>query len=660
MVDQKKGGFRYKPVSSAAQQIRLIQFKNVPFEHANFEQSPLECSMVTASLGENPEYRTLSYVWGEDTRCKPLLVDGKLMYITVSLDIALRHLMLFQDLLKQHIWIDAVCINQEDNEEKAWQVRMMKDIYMNAKSSIGWLGLADEVSRLALETAWECNLYMEFVKKFGNWEMWNNALPRIGEDIIFAPPSGNLRRNNAIRLFLDRQFFARTWIHQEVMVARHIDLVCGTDVCDWDGLHLAIMSMSKYLGDATFGTPLDGLGLKQLTATTGPILGSPTPKCFQLRFYFEENTLAYNLWSLVVLTRASKAPCSNGRDAIYGVLSVANDAKKLKISPDYDASIEQCYIQTAKAFLRNGHLDVLTACQQPRSAMKLPSWVPDFSTLWDDEYNVVTAIEHMSRTAEDTFYGPLFRAAKGSSPKIFCFEKRGEHQLLCLAGIKFDQIDRIAPPLDLDYFNKLHVSKNPDVVRGSMLGDPSAVEQLQKVHTRNPDAVQAAMLAQIKNVQDLSRLEQSRSSNSMETVLRVLTKDMEFGTQPGKGTVLHRLPPKTLESYVPFVTMLQQFRPLSAWPFVTLQKEFLIFYHMILCRNIERRAFITLEGHLGIGPAALQEDDVVAIILGTEVPLLLRPCEGGVYKLIGEAYVDGIMDGEVMKKKPSISTFEIC
>ena len=80
---------------------------------------------------------------------------------------------------------------------------------------------------------------------------------------------------------------------------------------------------------------------------------------------------------------------------------------------------------------------------------------------------------------------------------------------------------------------------------------------------------------------------------------------------------------------------------------------------MILCRNIGRRAFITSNGHLGIGPAILEEGDLVVIICGMEVPMLLRSCDGGVYMLIGEAYVDGIMDGEAMENS-SISMFEIC
>jgi hypothetical protein len=209
------------------------------------------------------------------------------MSITVRFDAALRHLMLFQDLLKQQIWIDAVCINQDDSKEKSWQVRMMKEIYLNAKSSIGWLGLADEVSRLAIGTVWEAKLYLDFAWAFGKMEIVKDIFSRITTDVVLAPVSGNLRRNAAISLLLDRPFFARTWIHQEVMVAKHIDLVCGTDVCDWEDFNMAHLSMAKHYGGLAFGDKLYGMELLKLAATTGPILDSPGPKCFQLRHFFE-------------------------------------------------------------------------------------------------------------------------------------------------------------------------------------------------------------------------------------------------------------------------------------------------------------------------------------------------------------------------------------
>jgi hypothetical protein len=164
------------------------------------------------------------------------------------------------------------------------------------------------------------------------------------------------------------------------------------------------------------------------------------------------------------------------------------------------------------------------------------SWVPDFSTRWGDDFNIVTAIEPMGKAAEDTAYRSLFCASKGSSPKIFSFEKRGQHQLLCIAGVKFDSIKNIASAYSRSTFGAL----------------------------KSPDSTQEALLAQMREAQTLLPVNHADSSNSMETTLRVLMKDMEFGTR-AEDRVLHRLPPTTLKTYVPYVTLLQQFRPISAF-----------------------------------------------------------------------------------------------
>ena len=64
-------------------------------------------------------------------------------------------------------------------------------------------------------------------------------------------------------------------------------------------------------------------------------------------------------------------------------------------------------------------------------------------------------------------------------------------------------------------------------------------------------------------------------------------------------------------------------------------------------------------GYLGVGPAAMSPGDLIAIILGSDTPFVLRTTEQGRYQIVGEAYVHGIMDGELMKDSP-IQEFKIC
>ena len=63
---------------------------------------------------------------------------------------------------------------------------------------------------------------------------------------------------------------------------------------------------------------------------------------------------------------------------------------------------------------------------------------------------------------------------------------------------------------------------------------------------------------------------------------------------------------------------------------------------------LNRRMFITQNGLLGLGPRGLAKDDVVCILYGCGVPLVLRPTRGGHYRLVGEAYVHSIMDGQAL------------
>jgi hypothetical protein len=68
----------------------------------------------------------------------------------------------------------------------------------------------------------------------------------------------------------------------------------------------------------------------------------------------------------------------------------------------------------------------------------------------------------------------------------------------------------------------------------------------------------------------------------------------------------------------------------------------------ILYRHNGRRPFVTKGSYLGLGPKDMQSGDVVVIVSGAEVPLILREAPEGGYKLVGEAYVDGVMDGEAL------------
>lgn len=87
--------------------------------------------------GEFPEYTTLSYCWGNGDETESIFINGRIVNITRSLFEAMQELRRREF---SRLWIDAICINQNDVTEKSHQVRRMGDIYLNATQTIAWLG----------------------------------------------------------------------------------------------------------------------------------------------------------------------------------------------------------------------------------------------------------------------------------------------------------------------------------------------------------------------------------------------------------------------------------------------------------------------------------------------------------------------------------------
>jgi len=122
----------YTPLSAAAAEIRLLDL--VPGEF----NTPISCILRIVSLDDEPKFEALSYVWGEEKSKNPITVDGRPTEITANLEAALRALR-HTDTLRT-LWIDAICINQEDVGEKNIQLPLMGKIYTGASRVLAWMG----------------------------------------------------------------------------------------------------------------------------------------------------------------------------------------------------------------------------------------------------------------------------------------------------------------------------------------------------------------------------------------------------------------------------------------------------------------------------------------------------------------------------------------
>lgn len=114
--------------------VRILELTRVYGQHISF------CGrLVAVRLDESPDYVALSYVWGEKSSEDPLLqVDGQTLQIRESLWQALEALTTHGSPIR--LWVDQICIDQDNKAEREQQVRLMSRIYSQAQRVVDWLG----------------------------------------------------------------------------------------------------------------------------------------------------------------------------------------------------------------------------------------------------------------------------------------------------------------------------------------------------------------------------------------------------------------------------------------------------------------------------------------------------------------------------------------
>lgn len=129
--------YEYRPLDAEQKEFRLLTVQGY-----SISTDPVRCTMSHASLrnAQKPRYEAISYVWGDQTKRSFIIVDGKVLGVPASAEYVLRRMRKEEE--DRMLWIDAVCINQDDLEERNHQVALMVDVYSNTSLCLVWLGEA--------------------------------------------------------------------------------------------------------------------------------------------------------------------------------------------------------------------------------------------------------------------------------------------------------------------------------------------------------------------------------------------------------------------------------------------------------------------------------------------------------------------------------------
>ena len=338
-----------------AKQIRLLEIQQGAFSDM------ILCSLSTAVLTEKPQYDALSYVWGDKHAETPTMVDGIPVRATENLDAAMRHLRRLDQ--STFIWIDALCINQENTPERNHQVGMMGDIYRGAQEVFAWLGELDA----------ETDKVLSMIESFGSDIMlhWDSALPHaISGDMVSASQFVGLCR------LLSRPWWTRVWTVQEAILPERLTFVCGKRKVEAANLFGFSGSFARHMSSCCgqFFLSQDQAMLRELRYQIDSLYTME---------YFRSHKHATAIPQQMSYYRTRS--CKDPKDKIYGVIGFGEWDFMANIQPDYSLSVESVYEEVAGRHMESRvGLEMLEEVLPEQSLNTtrinhIPSWVPDWT-----------------------------------------------------------------------------------------------------------------------------------------------------------------------------------------------------------------------------------------------------------------------------------------
>ncbi|KAH7378155.1 ankyrin repeat-containing domain protein [Cadophora sp. MPI-SDFR-AT-0126] len=315
--------FKYEPINLARPTFRLARL-------LAGSGDCIDCEIIQAWL-DQPEdilpYEALSYTWGKGEMVDKIVVNGKELGVTLNLFMALKYLRFEnQDRI---LWIDGLCINQQDHQEKGHQVQQMGDIYHRAERVIVWLGQA----------TYETNVLMDSMKMLeqkcinfsrNDYCAWRDTWSCIQPELTSIHSDLKVRQRNGLDSLFERAWFRRVWILQEVANARAALIMCGV----------------KSISARTFALVPSLLGVV------------PPLHCQSILDIMPGQSRQKSWWSQkrdlqTILLKFGKSAATDPRDNIYALLGLSSDACEGGfIRADYSKSVHEVMLDAAVFLLR--------------------------------------------------------------------------------------------------------------------------------------------------------------------------------------------------------------------------------------------------------------------------------------------------------------------
>jgi hypothetical protein len=572
------------------------------------------------------DYATLSYVWGDPNCTRPIYVNGNLAHVTTNLEACLRIFArnkIFSSGYK--LWVDALCINQADREERDREVKHMREIYGHAWNVVIWLGDEAEDSGKAMD------LIAVLAEYYGSPQKISRLMDTLGTE----PELFGIGAWQGLHQLVNRPFWQRLWILQEIWSGHeYMPIYCGAHRMPWKTFYRGLGVISS--DSKSFGIARDLIFRDRKHSNNSSIVITWN---FLYRIVRDLQPMVssgdrdFLPFSLIIdISRLSAS--SIEVDHIYGMLGMIDPRISSRIMVDYRKSVLEVYKEYAKAHISAyENLEMLLESDFPIRP-NFPSWLPNWS-----------------------FVNPK---ARGLRPRTAY--RAGAHDpvdpefsnnlgLLTCRGFIIDAVDGLAAS------QRIGDSKFQPVYSNNVYGTEEATKDAfwrTLIADRNEEGDKASKenRALIKFPERESCVPEELESRGWgdfrdeknKAVLDSLGSWWDWREANRALSVAGR----DLDSFFSRSTTnscaysLENFRSAHAqWDKISQWHRFMT----------------TRDGRFGWAPywvpypsqpkREVLQGDLICVIMGCSQPLAIRP-QQGYYQLVGPCYVHGIMDGEAL------------
>ncbi|KAK0512097.1 hypothetical protein JMJ35_005225 [Cladonia borealis] len=558
-------------------------------------------------LNDAPAFFALSYAWGAEKPTEKVNIKQSVLKITLSLSILLQELEARCDVC--FIWIDQMCINQLDELEKAVQVKMMRDIYVSAQKVLVWLGPSTEGSNLAMDSIAPLDELIGVLPLdiLAHDDINSRLLP--GQDDPVWP---------ALVDFYARPWYHRLWVLQEAILAKDLEVLCGNRSMPWATFASFATKLHELMplawSRASHAHPSYGA----YDSAQPQLPGFVSIRIIDNMRSGEAEGSKPAFWEY--LSMGQKCKVSNPLDRVYGLLGLLDSEELIRsIDIQYDWEPWQGYLHFCKVYIeRDPDLALFSMAGSRSKPKELPSWCPNFDSM-----------PHVGSIYCD--YSGFCAGIKPGGPRNSRIQTSATSNTITVPGFRMDRVKavtRATHPLP----NSITPWKGPT-------GQAAKHEQY---HLECLNVFKEAYPAMATDLQALLRSLVAGHLSRYQPLpaidfSAVHFKLLDTWTAMASGGAIPRSSAKGL------AVMGQWLGALSVQAF--------------------RRFFVTEAGRVGIGSGSIEKGDHVCVFYSAGPLFLLRYVDPDApAELVGDAYVDGLMDLENMPgdTRGEDEVFKIC